>query len=171
MKRYLFVCSNCGARYRLQAWKAECPNCGAEFTLKQSDEKPLAKTTKLQVFSGLMLLAYVPYSLFFPNLFTAVPGLPLAFFQVLLMIVAAFSMAGSVPFLVTSLIVGAAASVFHALNMTPESIVGLSIGMMILSMSAVALYRVSRFSRQKLHDVDARSMPEYSGWGKPREPS
>ncbi|MCS6785297.1 MAG: hypothetical protein NZ581_08915, partial [Candidatus Caldarchaeum sp.] len=154
MKRYLFICSKCGAKYRLQAWKAECPNCGAEFTLKQSDEKPLAKTTIPQVFSGIMLMAYVLYSFFFPNLFTSLPGPPLPLFQALLMIVAAFSIAGSVPFLVTSLTVGAAASVFHAVNMTPVSIVGLLVGIMILSMSAVALYRVSRFSRQKVHDVD-----------------
>ncbi|MEM0441376.1 MAG: hypothetical protein QXF45_03555 [Candidatus Caldarchaeum sp.] len=165
MKRYPFVCKNCGARFRLQAWKAECPSCGAEFTLEPEAQEPLKKGNTPALLAATSAIGYVFYSLVGPSLFSAIPLIPSAFLQVLTVMVAFFSALGSFPALAVAAPLGAGVVVFHTFFDGLHGLVGLLLGTIMSVTSAIALYRMRRFLKQTLKDVDARSMPEYSGWG------
>ncbi|MCS7110544.1 MAG: hypothetical protein NZ956_03640 [Candidatus Caldarchaeum sp.] len=165
MKRYSFVCNKCGARYMLQAWKAECPSCGAEYTLVHPPEKPLTKSTFVQRLAGLSLFGYVLHGFLGPNLLTFLQFPPPIIFQATALVVAGLSALGSSPLLAASLMLGIAAAIFHLFDITFVSIVGLAFAVLTAVSSAVALYRLWMFSKNRAREVDARSMPEYSGWG------
>ncbi|MCS6784775.1 MAG: hypothetical protein NZ921_01700 [Candidatus Caldarchaeum sp.] len=165
MKRHPFVCSKCGARYMLQAWKAECPSCGAGYTLVQLPEKPSARSTFVQRLAGLSLFTYVLHGLFGQNLLTFLQFPPPIVFQFAALVVAGLSALGSTPVLAVSLMLGIAAAIFHSFDITPFSVLGLALAVLTAASSAVALYRLSMFSKNRAREVDARSMPEYSGWG------
>jgi|LJSS01.1.fsa_nt_gb DNA-directed RNA polymerase subunit RPC12/RpoP len=169
MKRYPFVCTNCGAEYMLQAWKAVCPNCGAEFTLEAKPEKPLKSSAAPQIIGAAALFGYVVSSFFFPSVFSVFgQGLaPVAMGGMALL--ALLMLTGSYIFIGAALLLSLATLVYHFLWLSAEGLPGLFLAAATAAGSGIALSRIRLHGRRKAKEMDARAMPEYSGWGAPRE--
>ncbi|MEM4495042.1 MAG: hypothetical protein QXE96_04505 [Candidatus Caldarchaeum sp.] len=169
MKRYPFVCTNCGAEYMLQAWKAVCPNCGAEYTLEAKPEKPLKSSAAPQIIGAAALFGYVVSSFFLPDVFSVLgPGLaPFAMGAAVLL--ALLMLTGSYIFIGAALTLSLATMAYHFLGSSVDALPGLVLAAVTAAGSGIALSRIRLHGRRKAKETDARAMPEYSGWGAPRE--
>jgi len=153
----------------LQAWKAVCPNCGAEFTLEAKPEKPLKSSAAPQIIGAAALFGYVVSSFFFPSVFSVFgQGLaPVAMGGMALL--ALLMLTGSYIFIGAALLLSLATLVYHFLWLSAEGLPGLFLAAATAAGSGIALSRIRLHGRRKAKEMDARAMPEYSGWGAPRE--
>ncbi|MEM4302605.1 MAG: hypothetical protein QXQ70_01770 [Candidatus Caldarchaeum sp.] len=173
MKRHRFVCSECGAEYWLQAWKAVCPSCQAEFTLEQRPEERSKQHARGNMFTLLAMSGYVLFSLLAPggiSVYSIVPWAPIPVLQALTLVLALLSYAGSEPALWLSAVFGASAVLFHVFNPSAFSIIGIAVGATVVIASVSFIQNVRRLRRHDSTEADARTMPEYSGWAGSQEP-
>ncbi|MEM1987038.1 MAG: hypothetical protein QW362_01430 [Candidatus Caldarchaeum sp.] len=168
MEKHRFVCSSCRAEYWLQAWKAVCPNCMQEFTLELKDIKHSRGVVGSNKVSALALAAYVVYGLALPahqSLLNYVQYLPVSLTAFLMLLLALFVYSGSEPAVWAGVLTGFAASLVHAQTFSPLGIFGV---VMAFAWSSSALIYINHMRKLRKHtdrEPDARSMPEYSGWG------
>jgi len=165
MKRYLFICNECGAQYWLQSWKAVCPSCKAEFTLMEvKQEGPKKPYTNL--FAGVLIASYLAYAFMVHEMKTAFTLLyllsPLPY--VLFLLLALFVAVGNEPALWTSIIVAAVTTVFHLFSFTFLDLIAVILNAAAASSSLHYLLFLRKLREHVSDEPDPRSMPEYSGW-------
>ncbi|MEM4352955.1 MAG: hypothetical protein QXV68_04990, partial [Candidatus Caldarchaeum sp.] len=168
MEKHRFVCSNCGAEYWLQAWKAVCPNCMQEFTLELREVKQYKGVVKSNKVSALALAAYAVYALALPatksllNYFDIVPTSLTAF---LMLLMALLAYLGSEPAAWAGVLTGLAAGLIHIQTFSPPGLVGAVLAFVWTSTALIYLNHMRRLRKHIDREPNARTMPEYSGWG------
>jgi hypothetical protein len=161
------VCVECGAEYWIQSWKAVCPTCKAEFTLEQratGDEEPRGRKALV---SALLLAGYALYTLASPKtagLSTVLPFIPAAVLAALTLVLALFVYLGAEPGLWASTLYGPASLMALLSSLEPLALLQAGVGVAITVSSALYLVGLRKFKSRLSQPVDARSMPEYSGW-------
>jgi len=170
-----FICSECGAEYYLQAWKAVCPSCKSEYTLTLVEEVHEArKILTAREYASLLLVIYGVYGLAFPGstvvsyLAGVVPQAQVIIYSIPLL-VALFLYLGTDGGVAAAVVLGVA-SLIHGLATLPSSGLSSAVSSTIAAIwivGAVHFYRyMSRKRRHHEKIEDARELPEYTGWGK-----
>ncbi len=168
MERHCFICSSCGAEFWLQAWKSICPSCKSEYTLVRREVKQPTKWVLNSHFIAAFTIAiYVLYSIVFPQSFSLYLYLqpsPPIILQALTFVLAVFVFSGSLPALVASVAFGTALVILHLPRMVVGDIFGALAGAFIVVSSLTYIRYLHAVKKHISKDVDAKSMPEYSGW-------
>ncbi|MEM2095998.1 MAG: hypothetical protein QXX19_07765 [Candidatus Caldarchaeum sp.] len=168
MEKHRFVCSSCGAEYWLQAWKAVCPSCMQEFTLELKEVKYYKGVVKSNKVSALALAAYAVYGLALPatkSLLNYVDSVPASLTAFLMLLLALLVFSGSEPAVWAGVLTGFAACLVHAQTFDPLGFFGV---VMAFAWTSTALIYVNHMRKLRKHidrEPNARTMPEYSGWG------
>lgn len=172
MEKHRFVCSNCGAEYWLQAWKAVCPKCMQEFTLELRELKYSSGVVKSNKISAAFMAGYAVYGLLTPGqgtLFDHLGFVPSPLLAGLILLAALLVYSGSEPITYAAAVVGFSAAFLHLLQPTFTGFAGIILG---LGSALTALTYLRHMRQHRKHidkEADARTMPEYSGWaGSPK---
>ena len=174
MEKKRFVCSECGAEYYLQAWKAVCPSCKSEYTLTLVEEREEGRRVfTAREWASILMAGYVLYSFATPPGATLVSYLADTLQQISFLIylapllVALFLYLGTDGGVILSIILGVSAVAYGVLAvMTYGAFAIVSIILAILWIVGALLFHSYMKGVRKHQErvEDARELREYSGW-------
>ncbi len=175
MERHRFVCSECGAEYYLQAWKAVCPNCQSEYTLTLVETpREGRKIFTAREYGVLLIIGYTFFSFLTPssptliNLMISFTLIPEVVAYILFLLLALFLFLGTTGGVWAAMVVGVAGTAYGVASIPihgfaaiiPTALASLwFLGALLFHKHSQAI----RAHQEKMED--ARNMPEYSGWG------
>ncbi|MDJ0270924.1 MAG: hydrogenase maturation nickel metallochaperone HypA [Aigarchaeota archaeon] len=175
MERHRFVCSECGAEYYLQAWKAVCPNCQSEYTLTLVETpREGRKIFTAREYGALLIIGYTLLSFFLPstptliNLITSLMPIPEVAIYFLFLLLALFLFLGTTGGVWAAMVIGVIGAAYGAASIPVNGLTA-TIPTALASLwfvGALLFHRHSQAIRAHQEKMeDARNMPEYSGWG------
>jgi len=128
------------------------------------EEKPRGRMALLSAF---LLVGYAGYTLAAPGntgIGHLLPFIPSTAFAALTLVLALFVYLGAEPALWVSTLYGPASLLALGLNPLPLALPQAGVGVAVTISSAYYLVSLRKFKNRLSQPVDARSMPEYSGW-------
>ncbi|GBC69689.1 hypothetical protein HRbin01_01392 [archaeon HR01] len=170
MEKHLFICSACGARYRLQGWKAVCPSCKAEYTLEKAVENRKVHGVGLKDLLPIPILAYTVLSAALPsqpNIFRLLSDLttiPEPVFYALFLVKALTAYLGSEIGLIAATVSGVAVAILSATGLQSSGLS--SAAAMVLGASWATFSALTWVKIRRAHiGKDSGELIEFSGWG------
>ena len=174
LEKKRFICSECGAEYYLQAWKAVCPKCKSEYTLTFVEEREeRRKILTAREWASILIIAYMVYSFLTPSGVTLFSYLSNLFPQLSLLIylipllAALFLYLGTDGGIILSITLGALSIVYGIFSLPTYGILSLVtiIPPILWIIGSLLFYSYMRSIREHQEKVeDARELEEYSGW-------
>ncbi len=174
MEKKHFICSECGAEYYLQAWKAVCPSCKSEYTLTLVEEvQETRRILTAREYAALLLAVYTFYGLAVPNvtlvsyLANIIPQAQILIYSTPLL-VALFLYLGTDGGVIAAVVLGVTSFIFDMISLPSSGVFSAISSVMALAWIVGTVIFYHYMSRKRKHHEkveDSRELPEYTGWG------